>query len=145
MIASFFGLTGIVSLLRDQGACLDERDDEGLRPLLLAAEQGYDDVVKLLLETRKVNVEDSDNFTKRTALHRAVIKDYIPVVKVVLGVGKANIMAKDAISFIALRWSIKKRTKNGIDQLLLEAARSLKGCDRRAVEVHLRELGIRFP
>jgi len=64
MIVSFLGLTGIVSLLCDQGACLDERDDEGWTPLLLAAEQGYDDVVKLLLETRKVNVEDSDNFTK---------------------------------------------------------------------------------
>jgi ankyrin repeat protein len=45
-----------VKLLLGQGAELESKDKDGWTPLLHAAEKGHEAVVKLLLDTGKVDV-----------------------------------------------------------------------------------------
>jgi hypothetical protein len=62
-IACYFGLTAAVQLLaeRRSDVAIDSKDRDGLAPLSWAALMGYEDVVNLLLETGKVDVNSTDN------------------------------------------------------------------------------------
>ena len=57
------------------------RDVCGRTPLLLAAQKGHEAVVKLLLETSKVNVNSKDDMDGRTPLSWAARNGHEVVVK----------------------------------------------------------------
>ncbi|KAK3947131.1 heterokaryon incompatibility protein-domain-containing protein [Pseudoneurospora amorphoporcata] len=68
-------------------------EDKGQWTLLcLAAENGHEAVVKLLLDTGKVNLHSEE---LRTALWLAEQKDYKAIVKMLIDTGKVDVGAKD--------------------------------------------------
>ena len=60
MLAAGSGDARKVEELLSQGATVDERD-QGLTPLLVAAQEGHTEVCELLLEKGKANIEETDN------------------------------------------------------------------------------------
>lgn len=69
-IAAFWGLTDLLTtLVTPQN--IESRNTDGHTPLFHAANEGYDDVLKLLLE-RNANVNARDTLSGRTALCKAV-------------------------------------------------------------------------
>ena len=61
-IAAYFGLGGIIIGLLKNGYNPDLQDSYGRTPLSWAARGGHEAVVKLLLETGKVDVESKDEY-----------------------------------------------------------------------------------
>jgi hypothetical protein len=86
--------TQVRSLLED-GTSPDERsvETDGRTPLLVASAYGYDDIVKLLLETKAVNVEVFDLEDSLTPLLVAASQEHVEVVRLPLMNG-ANIDAE---------------------------------------------------
>lgn len=62
MIAARRGLTDIVSLLLSCDAPGNSQNELGQCPLLIATENGHEAIVKMLLETGKVNVDSKDQY-----------------------------------------------------------------------------------
>src|SRR5436190_1537123 len=76
--------------------------------LLRAAMKGREDVVKLLLETGKANVNLKDH-NGRTPLSFAAQNGYYNVVKLLLATGKAEIDVKDDTGKTPLLWATADR------------------------------------
>jgi hypothetical protein len=97
-VLSRYGVLGLVTAILQRTSQLsihvEARDAVGQTPLLLAAENGHEAVVKLLLGMGKANIDASD-FRGQTALSRAATNGHAAIVKLLLSMGKANIDAKD--------------------------------------------------
>ncbi|KAK3948649.1 heterokaryon incompatibility protein-domain-containing protein [Pseudoneurospora amorphoporcata] len=79
--------------------------DKGQWTLLcLAAENGHKTVIKLLLDTGKVNLHREE---LQTALWLAAQKDYKAIVKMLLDTGKVDADAKDKDGRTALYWAAR--------------------------------------
>ena len=74
-----------VEMLLSQGARVDARD-QGFTPLLIAALRGHTEVCKLLLETGKANVKET-NPSGHTALLVAALRGHSEVCELLLAAG----------------------------------------------------------
>ncbi|RXM98814.1 Kinase D-interacting substrate of 220 kDa [Acipenser ruthenus] len=95
---------------------VDERNENGQTPLMLAAEQGNLEIVQELLKKgANINLEDADNWT---ALISASKEGHIDVVKELLR-NDANLEHRDSGGWTALMWAAYKgRTE--VTSMLLE-------------------------
>jgi len=64
-------------------------------------------VVKLLLETRKVDVDARDGQCSRTPLACSASRGHTGVVKLLLATGQVDINAKDDVGMTPLSWAAK--------------------------------------
>ncbi|KAM6522793.1 hypothetical protein FALCPG4_012409 [Fusarium falciforme] len=92
-IAALFGLVSIVRELADPDT-VNKQTDQGWTPLAFAAEQGRDEVIRLLLVEYGANANLSDE-GGTSPLHRAVSRHRTSSFKLLLEIGKANIHSRD--------------------------------------------------
>ncbi|SPO02849.1 uncharacterized protein DNG_05526 [Cephalotrichum gorgonifer] len=76
------------------GAGVNSRDSDGRTPLSWAVEGGHEDVVKLLLETGKVDINAKDR-RGETPLSRAVSHGNMAIIELLLKTGLADLNAKN--------------------------------------------------
>ncbi|KAF5860120.1 hypothetical protein ETB97_002027 [Aspergillus alliaceus] len=97
VIASYFGLTARVEqLIGTEKVDVESRNfyyDK--TPLLWVAENGHKAVVKLLLDTGKVDVDSKDPYS-RASLSRAAGSGNEAVVKLLLDTGKVDVESRDS-------------------------------------------------
>ncbi|KAF2189350.1 ankyrin, partial [Zopfia rhizophila CBS 207.26] len=89
-LAAYFGLEKATNALLSRRHEPDLTDSDGRTPLSYAAEHGYGAVVKLLLDTGKVNA-DSTSDLGLTPLSYASKTGYEAVVKLLFDTGKVNV------------------------------------------------------
>ncbi|KAL8991781.1 MAG: hypothetical protein Q9169_007655 [Polycauliona sp. 2 TL-2023] len=84
IVAAYFGLADIAASLIDDGADVNvlARPPDGVSVLDIACQEGYTDVVKLLLD--RGAIVRKHQFNKVGALHRAASKNHPAVVKVLV-------------------------------------------------------------
>src|SRR5262249_22558006 len=82
--AALQGNEGLVQELLQRGANADWKDKDGHTPLFWAARNGHGAVVKLLLETGKVDVDSKDGRFGLTPLSWAARNGHEAVVKLLL-------------------------------------------------------------
>jgi len=121
-IASRYQLIGPLRIILQRtnqvNVDMNSEDGEGYTPLLWAAEEGHDAVVKLLMETGQVNIE-SKNYFNQTPLSLAAENGYKAVVKLLLETGQVNINSKDNYNRTPLSWAARNRHE-AVVKLLLE-------------------------
>ena len=82
---SYFGLFGVAhDLIRTKRSDVNQRDSAGLTPLMWAARQGREDVVKLLLQQKHIQPDIPDTRYGRTALSWAAGSGHEGVVRLFL-------------------------------------------------------------
>ena len=94
-LTAYFGLNEATSTLLRHGRRPDLKDSYGRTPLSWAAENGHDGVVKLLLETGKVNADSKDVTFGRTPLIWAAGNGHDGIVKLLIDTGKVDADSKD--------------------------------------------------
>ena len=116
------------------------RDAYGRTPLWMAAKQGHAIVVKLLLDTGKVDVDARDTYG-RTPLSCAAERGHYAVVSLLLGTGKVDADARDQNDRTPLSWAVdpeecplQKR------DFLLEAGVDFPSTNGRDYQTHLMRL-----
>ena len=83
---SYFGIAEVaIDMIRTKRWDLNQRDSMGLTPLMWAARQGREDVVKLLLEQKHTQPDMVDTKCGRTALSWATGSGHEGVVRLFLG------------------------------------------------------------
>ena len=89
-------LTGmlLVGKRSDSNISPDSKDSYGQTPLLLAAGNGHEAIVKLLLNTGKVDVDSKDRFG-RTPLSLAARNGHEAILKLLLDTGKVDADSRD--------------------------------------------------
>ncbi|OAP55707.1 hypothetical protein AYL99_09859 [Fonsecaea erecta] len=111
-----------LKLLYERGASLNTADEYGRTPLSWAAGNGHETVVKLLLETGKVDLDSRDNEYGRTPLSRAAGNGHETVVKLLLETGKVDLDSRDKYG----RTPLSRAAGNGhetVVKLLLETGK----------------------
>ncbi|RYP86623.1 hypothetical protein DL769_000691 [Monosporascus sp. CRB-8-3] len=93
----------------------------GQTPLLYAAMNGYEDIVKLLLETNKVNA-DFESDEGLTPLSHAAASGHENIVKLLLEMAKVNADSKSNLYRTPLSYAAE-RGHEGIIKLLLETSK----------------------
>ncbi|KAJ5653773.1 hypothetical protein N7490_000776 [Penicillium lividum] len=109
IVASYLGLEGVVELFLDSKETeVDSKDSEYQRtPLSWAAENGHETVVKLLLQTGKVDVDLKDVY-QQTPLSWAAGNGHEAVVKLLLRTGEVDVDTKDSLyQQTPLSWAVK--------------------------------------
>ncbi|KIW67300.1 hypothetical protein PV04_06564 [Phialophora macrospora] len=119
-LAAYFGAEEIVKGLYLKGAETDPRDSYGRTPLSWAAENGYEAVVKRLLE-KGADLESTDEDYGRTPLSWAVKKGHEAVVKQLLEKG-ANLESKENNGRTSLSWAATIGHEAIVKQLLEKGA-----------------------
>ena len=116
--ASIFGIDEIVaSLVGVEGCDINQRDCVGNTPLMWAAENGHEGVVKILL--RRDNVSPNiPNQYGRTPLRCAVLGGHEGVVKLLLGRDDVNLNEPDEYGQTVL-WQAAANGSEGMVQILL--------------------------
>jgi len=88
--ASIFGIAEIVAGLVEMGGCdINQTDCGGNTPLVLAAHNGHEGVVKLLLERENICPDKPDNYGQ-TPLHHAASTGHEGMVELLLGRDNVN-------------------------------------------------------
>ena len=83
---SYFGIAEVaIDLIGTERWDVNQRDSAGLTPLMWAARQGREDVVKLLLEQKHTQPDMPDGYHGRTALSWAAGSGHEGVAKLFLG------------------------------------------------------------
>lgn len=82
-----------VELLLRNGADPDPINDDGVTPLWLAAQEGYDEIVAMILEhestDKKINLEVEWEHNNRRALHQAAQNGHLKAARLLLAKGAA--------------------------------------------------------
>lgn len=104
--------------LLDAGADPDVRDKSNITPLFMAATEGFDGVVKALVE-RKCDVNIANDSVKRTALHILAYKGHSECINSLV-FGGADINACDIYNRTPLWYAIKNK-KIEVVRLLLKS------------------------
>jgi ankyrin repeat protein len=132
-VAAYFGLERVMAGLLtkdiwDYG--VDLKDTDGRTPLSRAAENGYEAVVKLLLDTGNVDINSKDN-RGRTPLLWAAQNGHEAVVKLLLDTGNVNINSKDNLGRTPLLWAAANRYETVVKLLLNTSNVDVDSTDRR--------------
>ena len=110
-VVSRYGMAGLLTATLQKAGCvigdIDAKDGSGRTPLLWAAENGYETVVRLLLDTGKVDI-DAKNKDGQTPLLWAAKNGHGTVVRLLLDTGKVDIDAKDDSGRTLLSWAAEK-------------------------------------
>ena len=125
-LAAYFGLTGVITALLKNKHDPDVKDTYDQTPLLWAAIQGHEAVVKLLLE-KGAELESKDNINGRTPLSWAAIQGHEAVVKLLLEKG-AQLESKDDFGQTPLSWAAENGHE-AVVKLLLEKGAQLESKD----------------
>ena len=117
------GRTEIVELLLDLdtdrvGSDANSIASTGQMLLSEAAEKGNEAVVKLILDTGKVNPNTRSVLDSRTLIMRAAWNGHTEVVKLLLGTGKVDLHAKDDEGFTALSLAARSGAEAIVELLL---------------------------
>ena len=108
-----------VKRLIAEGAAVDEKDDNGATPLIIAAYSGQGDVAAFLIsEGADVRAKDSND---TSALHAAAIGGYKGVAELLLAEG-VDVDAKDAEGATPLGWAAYFGYEDVVALLLLKGA-----------------------
>jgi ankyrin repeat protein len=98
-------------LLTQDGVDSDFKSDMGRTPLPRPAANGYEAVVKLMLDTGKVNTEAKDTRYGRTPLLWAAENGYEAVVELLLGKDGVDPDSKSNSDWTPLSWAAGKEHK----------------------------------
>jgi ankyrin repeat domain-containing protein 50 len=114
----------VLKPLVEKGANVDTEGGFNIRVTLLlsAAKKGDESVIRLLLETGKVNLDLEDE-NRRTLLSWAVEKGHEAVVRVLLETGKVNPDLKDLHNETPLLWAATKG-QEAMVKLLIETGKA---------------------
>jgi hypothetical protein len=89
---------------------IDARDNEGQTALVLAAQQGHLEIVKLLIDAG-ADLEARDKTFERASLCWAAMNGHITVVKILID-ARASLNAEDKIWCTPLEWAARNRHAN---------------------------------
>lgn len=104
ILASYLGYTDIVNALIEKGVDVKAKDDvDGCMAIHLAAANGKNEVIDILLDKDASNINDVDN-KGNTPLHWASMKDRADTVSLLIENG-ADIEAKDIDNWTALHYA----------------------------------------
>jgi len=117
LVAAYFGILEAVEILLQSCDNNDLKDSLGGTPLLWAAWNGHEAVVKMLLDTEKVDV-NSKNIYGRTPLLWAARYGHDAVVKMLLDTEKADVNSKDNYSWMPLSWASRNGHEAVVKMLL---------------------------
>lgn len=88
LLASYIGNPQIVSALVDANCNIRAKDDiDGAMAIHIAAGNGHNEVINILLKKDKTLINETDNNGKDTALHWAIMKDFPSTVELLLNNG----------------------------------------------------------
>jgi ankyrin repeat protein len=121
-LAAYFGVAEAVGALLQKGVETDAEDIYGRTPLSWAACYGHEAVVKLLLETGKVDLESKDTEYGQTPLSWAVRNGHESVVKLLLETGKVDLESTGRSGQTPLSWAARYGNK-AVVKLLLETGK----------------------
>ncbi|RYP62481.1 hypothetical protein DL771_009725 [Monosporascus sp. 5C6A] len=120
-LAAYFGVKKAVEALLHKNVDADSKDNYGRTPLLWAAENGHEAIIKLLLDTGEVDADTKDH-SSRTPLWWAVENGNKAIVKLLLDTGKVDADAKNKYGETPLLWAAARGHK-AIVKLLLDTGK----------------------
>jgi ankyrin repeat protein len=86
---------------------VNAQDSNGWTPLIYAADNGCESVVKLLLETGKVDIESKDSMYSRTPLIWAASSGHEEVIRLLLDTGKVDVNQRDIQTYTSLHLAVR--------------------------------------
>ncbi|KAL7912680.1 ankyrin repeat-containing domain protein [Trichoderma velutinum] len=104
--------------LIESDADLNAKDDDGRTLLSHAAELGRCNVIQLLIETGKVDLNETDGETGMTPLHWAVVGGHLSVVELLVNAGAQLETKEKEYQMTALGLAIQHKQKDVFDFLL---------------------------
>ncbi|OHT03977.1 hypothetical protein TRFO_28638 [Tritrichomonas foetus] len=113
IIASCFGHLDTIKLLLAKGANINHQDKDGLSPLQHASQNGYADIVEILLSFDNIDVNSKHKFDM-DSLHWACQKGHLEIVKMLLNTHKVDINGVDDENWTPVHWAVQ----NGHDEIL---------------------------
>ncbi|WQF89372.1 Putative ankyrin repeat-containing domain superfamily [Colletotrichum destructivum] len=102
----------------------------GLTPLSWATENGHESVVKMLLDTGKIDVNSSDKHN-RSPVSWAASNGHGAVVILLLGTSKVSVDLIDTEGRTALSWAARKGKENTVSLLVQNSKRMINYRDNR--------------
>ena len=132
LIACFYGFTDILAEISEDGSAQVTQNHEGLIGLVLAARNGYNDVLDLPISDKyDLDIADEGG---RTALHHAALGGYVELVRFLLGhprkpsrragkknrTSRANVNAKDIGKRTPLHYAAESNNVEVVKLLLGE-------------------------
>ncbi|KAH6844764.1 ankyrin repeat protein [Chaetomium sp. MPI-CAGE-AT-0009] len=120
-VAAYFGISEAVETLLQSSDNNDMKDSWRQTPLLWAAENGHEAVVKMLLDTGKVDINSKDIFGW-TPLSLAAMYGHEAVVKMLLDTGKVKIDSKDDSGYTPLSHAPENEFSRSLSSWWLTAA-----------------------
>jgi ankyrin repeat protein len=129
--AAYHGLASVVEALISKGVDLLASNVEGINPLIAAASEGHADVVKLLLATKKVNIDSKDK-DGTNALMAASVRGHKDVVELLLSSG-ADLNTQNADGHSALMFAYNG--KNQVQTLLDKYSEYMKEADDNSTKI----------
>ncbi|KAK6842242.1 hypothetical protein PG987_003102 [Apiospora arundinis] len=113
-LVAHFGLQGLMIQLKAAGTDLDASDENGETPLLWAARNQQEDMMRLLAEQgAKINTLD---FERKTSLHHAAKINSLTMLKTLLR--KGAVLTQDVDNMTPLHYAVLSGWKTGITALL---------------------------
>ncbi|WP_343289447.1 ankyrin repeat domain-containing protein [Wolbachia endosymbiont of Encarsia formosa] len=118
----------IVEELIKAGADPDIKDyTDGKTPLHIAAQNGLVEVVKVLLDTQKIEIDAKDNTFGNIALQAAAQNGHTEIVELLISTKKVDVNTTDKENFTPLYSAAQNRHK-AVVKLLLSNGAKVNGC-----------------
>ncbi|MCA7009972.1 ankyrin repeat domain-containing protein [Wolbachia endosymbiont of Tribolium confusum] len=118
----------IVEELIKAGADPDIKDyTDSKTPLHIAAQNGLAEVVKVLLDTQKIEVDAKDNTFGNTALQAAAQNGHTKIVELLISTKKVDVNTTDKNNFTPL-YSAAQNGHKAVAKVLLDNGAKVNGC-----------------